>query len=38
MRHASVKDFEKAFDKEKDVKEETEADPVRRVEELFRNK
>ena len=32
------KDFEKIFDKEKDVKEETEVDPVRRVEELFRNK
>ena len=31
------KDFEKIFDKEKDVKEETEVDPVRRVEELFRN-
>ena len=32
------KDFEKSFAKEKDVKEETEVDPVRRVEELFRNK
>ena len=33
-----TKDLEKIFDKEKDVKEETEVDPVRRVEELFRNK
>ena len=32
------KDFEKSFAKEKDVKEETEVDPVRRVEELFCNK
>jgi hypothetical protein len=37
-----TKDLEKAFAKEKKVKEdqleETEADPVRRIEELFRNK